>query len=161
MIDFAIPDILHIKSIDEAGKLGEWANFAHEDFPIQKTKDEVEIAYNGLVYLKGHAPVEPIVPLNEQALRISLTKREFLKIILALTASMPNPVTLAQIESYVATAPDSIRLEWDYATYIERSHPALDGVANDFGITAEMLDIVFVNAQEFLRKIDAGEPLHE
>ncbi len=101
------------------------------------------------------------VSMHELALNTQLTKREFLKLVLALTKQLPNSITLLAIESYVASASDDIRLEWDYATYVERNHPLLNDVAADFGITADMLDIIFVQKDELLYKIDNNLPLHE
>ncbi len=99
--------------------------------------------------------------LHEQATNVQLTKREFLKLVIALTKDTPNPITLALIESYVAAATDDIRLEWDYATYVERKHPLLDTVSASFGISPELLDIMFVNKDDLLHKIDNALPLHE
>ncbi len=110
----------------------------------------------------------PPPSLHEQALQIQLTKREFLKLVIGLTADMTHPetgqslaITLAAIEAYVAGADDAIRLEWTYANHIERAHPMLDVVSASFGISAEMLDIMFVNKDALLYKIDNGLPLHE
>ncbi len=101
------------------------------------------------------------VPLSEKAKRVSLTKREFLKLIIALTeqTSGMTPITLEMIEGYVAQGDSSLRLEWEYATFIERAHPLLDVAANSFGIPSEMLDIMYANSYELLKKLSAGEPI--
>ncbi len=101
----------------------------------------------------------PLPTLHEQACAMQLTKREFLKLVIGLTADFPTPITLTMIEDYVAQADDNIRLEWTYANHIERNHPMLDVVSASFGISAEMLDIMFVNKDDLLHKLDNNLPL--
>ncbi len=128
-------------------------------------EEDVEQSYHGRWYPANAVPADPA--LHERAQNIQMTKREFLKLVIALTKDMMHPetgepmeITLGMIEAYVASASDEIRLEWDYATYIERKHPLLDTVSASFGISSDMLDIIFVNKDELLHKIDNGLPLH-
>jgi len=41
---------------------------------------------------------------------------------------------------------DSVRVEWDYAPYVERSHPMLVPLAAALGLTEQQVDQAFVEA---------------
>lgn len=62
-----------------------------------------------------------------------------------------NGVSLAQVESAIDAIPDqlqrdSVRVEWDYAPYVERSHPMLIPLAAALGLTEEQVDQAFIEA---------------
>ncbi len=91
--------------------------------------------------------------LSEQASTMSMTKAEFLILVTGLTKTMPAPVTLEAIEALLAGDSD-IRMRFTYANSVERNHPMLDGVSETFGVSAEMLDIMFVNKDVLIHAID-------
>jgi hypothetical protein len=41
---------------------------------------------------------------------------------------------------------DSVRVEWEYAPYVERAHPMLVPLAAALGLTEEQVDQAFVEA---------------
>lgn len=58
---------------------------------------------------------------------------------------------LSQIESAIDTIEDplvreTVRIEWEYAPYIERSHPWLVPLAQSLGLTEEQIDQAFREA---------------
>lgn len=60
-------------------------------------------------------------------------------------------ISLASVDAVIATIPDqiqrdSVRVEWDYAPYVERSHPMLVPLAAALGLTEQQVDQVFVEA---------------
>jgi hypothetical protein len=60
-------------------------------------------------------------------------------------------VSLAAVESAIDAIPDalqrdSVRVEWEYAPYVERSHPMLVPLAAALGLTEEQVDQAFVEA---------------
>jgi hypothetical protein len=62
-----------------------------------------------------------------------------------------NGVSLAQVESAIDAIPDqlqrdSVRVEWDYAPYIERTHPMLIPLAAALGLTEQQVDQAFIEA---------------
>ncbi len=111
---------------------------------------DVEQGCDGNWYLKGFAPIQT---LSEQASTVSMTKAEFLLLVTNLT-----PITLADIETYLETDAD-IKIRFTYANSVERNHPMLEGASAVFNVTPQLLDIMFVNKDELIRKIDAGETI--
>ena len=60
-------------------------------------------------------------------------------------------ISLAQVDAAIdsITDPlqrDSVRVEWDYAPYVERTHPMLIPLAAALGLTAEQVDQAFIEA---------------
>jgi hypothetical protein len=60
-------------------------------------------------------------------------------------------VSLAAVESAIDAIPDalqrdSVRVEWEYAPHVERSHPFLIPLAAALGLTAEQVDDAFREA---------------
>jgi hypothetical protein len=60
-------------------------------------------------------------------------------------------VSMAAVESAIDAIPDalqrdSVRVEWEYAPYVERSHPMLVPLAAALGLTAYQVDQAFVEA---------------
>lgn len=62
-----------------------------------------------------------------------------------------NGISLAQVDAAIDAIPDqlqrdSVRVEWDYAPYVERSHPMLVPLAAALGLTEQQVDQAFVEA---------------
>lgn len=60
-------------------------------------------------------------------------------------------VSLAQVEAAIDAIPDArqreeCRVEWDYAPYVERTHPMLLPLAAALGLTSEQVDDAFREA---------------
>ena len=62
-----------------------------------------------------------------------------------------NGVSLAAVEAAIDSIPDqvtrdSVRVEWEYAPYVERSHPWLVPLAQALGLTEQQVDAAFREA---------------
>ena len=62
-----------------------------------------------------------------------------------------NGITLAAVDAVIAAIPDAtqreaVRVDWEYAPYIERSHPMLPVLAAALGV--EDLDAAFIEAEQ-------------
>ena len=62
-----------------------------------------------------------------------------------------NGVSLAAVDAAIDAIPDqlqrdSVRVEWDYAPYVERSHPMLAPLAAALGLTEQQVDQAFIEA---------------
>jgi hypothetical protein len=62
-----------------------------------------------------------------------------------------NGVSLAAVDAAIDAIPDqlqrdSVRVEWDYAPYVERSHPMLIPLAAALGLTEQQVDQAFTEA---------------
>jgi hypothetical protein len=60
-------------------------------------------------------------------------------------------ISLGQVDDAIDNIPDqlqrdSVRVEWDYAPYVERSHPMLIPLASYLGLTEEQVDQAFIEA---------------
>lgn len=60
-------------------------------------------------------------------------------------------ISLAQVDAAIAAIPDqlqrdSVRVEWDYAPYVERAHPMLIPLAAALGLTETQVDQAFIEA---------------
>jgi hypothetical protein len=60
-------------------------------------------------------------------------------------------VSLAAVDAAIDAIPDqlqrdSVRVEWDYAPYVERSHPMLVPLAAALGLTEQQVDQAFIEA---------------
>lgn len=60
-------------------------------------------------------------------------------------------VSLSQVDAAIASIPDqlqrdSVQVEWEYAPYVERSHPMLIPLAAALGLTEEQVDQAFREA---------------
>jgi hypothetical protein len=60
-------------------------------------------------------------------------------------------VSMAAVDAAIDAIPDaaqrdSVRVEWEYAPYVERSHPMLVPLAAALGLTEEQVDQAFVEA---------------
>ena len=62
-----------------------------------------------------------------------------------------NGIALSQVDAAIDAIPDqlqrdSVRVEWDYAPYVERSHPMLVPLAAALGLATEQVDQAFIEA---------------
>jgi hypothetical protein len=62
-----------------------------------------------------------------------------------------NGVPLTSVDAAIDSIPDqlqrdSVRVEWDYAPYVERSHPMLVPLAAALGLTEQQVDQAFTEA---------------
>lgn len=60
-------------------------------------------------------------------------------------------ISLAQVDAAINEIPDqlqqdSVRVEWEYAPYVERSHNMLGPLAMALGLTEEQIDQAFIEA---------------
>ena len=60
-------------------------------------------------------------------------------------------ISLAQVDAAIDAIPDqlqrdSVRVEWDYAPYVERSHPMLVPLAQALGLPEQQIDQAFIEA---------------
>jgi hypothetical protein len=60
-------------------------------------------------------------------------------------------ISLAAVDAAIDAIPDqlqrdSVRVEWDYSGYVERTHPMLVPLAAALGLTEEQVDQAFVEA---------------
>lgn len=62
-------------------------------------------------------------------------------------------ISLAQVESAIDNISDPItrditRIEWEYAPYIERSHPMLIALGDALGLSPEQINNAFIEASQ-------------
>ncbi len=62
-----------------------------------------------------------------------------------------HSISLAQVDAAIDAIPDqlqrdSVRVEWDYAPYVERVHPMLIPLAAALGLTEGQVDQAFVES---------------
>lgn len=62
-----------------------------------------------------------------------------------------NDISLSDVDNAIDSIPDpklrdKTRVEWEYAPYIERTHPLLDALASNLGLTSEQIDLGFIAA---------------
>jgi hypothetical protein len=60
-------------------------------------------------------------------------------------------ISLASVDAAIDAIPDqlqrdSVRVEWDYAPYVERTHPMLIPLAAALGLTEAQVDQAFIEA---------------
>ena len=60
-------------------------------------------------------------------------------------------ISLAAVDAAINAIPgqlerDSVRVEWDYAPYVERTHPMLVPLAAALGLSEEQVDQAFIEA---------------
>lgn len=63
-----------------------------------------------------------------------------------------NGIQLIQVENAINNIEDpitreTIKIEWEYAPYVERNHPMLVPLAQALGLTEQQIDIAFIQAQ--------------
>lgn len=99
---------------------------------------EVRDESGELVGLNQSATLTPPVPESVSARQIRLWL-------------VRNGVSLAQVDAAIDAIPDqlqrdSVRVEWDYAPYVERAHPMLVPLAAALGLTEAQVDQAFIDA---------------
>lgn len=99
---------------------------------------EVRDETGALIGLNQQADEPTIVPASVSARQIRLWL-------------IRNGISLSQVESAINEISDqlqrdSVRVEWDYAPYIERSHPMLMPLAAFLGLTEQQVDQAFIEA---------------
>jgi hypothetical protein len=62
-----------------------------------------------------------------------------------------NGIALSQIETAISSIEDPttrevVKIEWEYAPYVERTHPWLVPLAQSLGLTPEQVDQAFIEA---------------
>lgn len=65
---------------------------------------------------------------------------------------LQHGISLQQVDTSIDSIQDPIlrditKVEWEYAPYIERSHPMLVPLAQALGLTQDQLDTAFIEAQ--------------
>jgi hypothetical protein len=80
----------------------------------------------------------PLVPENVSARQIRLWL-------------IQHGISLSQVDAAIDSIPDQlqrdlVRVEWNYAPYVERSHPMLIPLAAYLGLTEEQVDQAFIEA---------------
>ena len=65
---------------------------------------------------------------------------------------LQHGISLQQVDTAIDSIEDPIlrditKVEWEYAPYIERSHPMLVPLAQALGLTQDQLDTAFIEAQ--------------
>jgi hypothetical protein len=64
-----------------------------------------------------------------------------------------NNIPLTSIDSAIDSindqmVKDSIRVEWEYAPYVERNHPWINNIGSLLGLTSEQIDQAFIEASQ-------------
>jgi hypothetical protein len=92
-----------------------------------------------------------VIGMNQQAVEDSVpTSVSARQIRLWLVA---HGVSLAAVEAAIDAIPDalqrdSVRVEWEYAPYVERSHPMLVPLAAALGLSERQVDQAFAEASQ-------------
>jgi hypothetical protein len=99
---------------------------------------EVRDEAGELIGINQSAELEPPVPESVSARQIRLWL-------------IRNGVSLAQVEAAIDAIPDqlqrdSVQVEWEYAPYVERTHPMLIPLAAALGLTETQVDQAFIEA---------------
>ena len=81
-------------------------------------------------------PPEPLRPLTARQLRLGL---------------VTNGISLSSVEAAIDAIEDQTdrevaRIEWEYATTFERSHPLIEQVGAALGLTPEQIDAMWTEA---------------
>ena len=110
------------------------------------TEQDVEQSEkDGNWYLAGYAPhytEEEVVQLEKERIsKLKMTPRDFL---LAITSM---GVEWAQIKALMTQNPQ-VEIELNYCQHVYRGNPLLDGLCENFGVTSEQLDELFIEKGE-------------
>lgn len=92
----------------------------------------------GVFELQPAEPSPPSVPANVSARQIRLWL-------------IQRGVSMAAVDAAINALPDAaereaVQVEWEYAPYVERTHPMLVPLAAALGLTEEQVDQAFVEA---------------
>lgn len=99
---------------------------------------EVRDEAGELIGINQSADLTPAVPESVSARQIRLWL-------------VQHGISLAQVDAAIDAIPDqmqrdSVRVEWDYAPYVERTHPMLIPLAASLGLTEQQVDQAFTEA---------------
>jgi hypothetical protein len=99
---------------------------------------EVRDESGELIGINQSADLTPAVPESVSARQIRLWL-------------VRQGISLASVDAAIDAIPDqlqrdSVRVEWDYAPYVERSHPMLVPLAAALGLTEQQVDQAFIEA---------------
>lgn len=110
--------------------------------PEQWASDPASLAAAGYVVTE-RTPEDDIVPPEPTPATVSARQIRLWLV--------RNNITLADVDAAIAAIPDAqqqneVRVEWEYAPYVERSHPMLSPLALALGLTEEQIDQAFIEA---------------
>lgn len=99
---------------------------------------EVRSEAGELVGINQSADLTPAVPASVSSRQIRLWL-------------VRQGIQLARVDAAIDAIPDplvrdSVRVEWEYAPYIERSHPMLPAIAQALGLSEGDIDTAFLEA---------------
>jgi hypothetical protein len=99
---------------------------------------EVSEESGNIIGYNQSAELSPLVPESVSARQIRLWL-------------IRHGISLSQVDAAINNIPDqlqqdSVRVEWEYAPYVERSHPMLVPLASALGLTAQQVDQAFIEA---------------
>ena len=101
---------------------------------------EVRDEAGNLVGINQSETLTPAVPASVSARQIRLWL-------------VAHGVSLAAVDAAIDAIPDalqrdSVRVEWEYAPYVERSHPMLVPLAAALGLSEQQVDQAFAEASQ-------------
>ena len=101
---------------------------------------DISILEDGVYVTRSWIPSPLIVPPTISARQVRLWL-------------LDNGVSLAQVEAAIDTISepllrDKTRVEWEYAPYIERSHPLIESLSQLLGLSPTQVDYGFVVASQ-------------
>jgi hypothetical protein len=110
--------------------------------PDQWASDPAALSAAGYVVTE-RTPEDDIVPSEPTPATVSARQIRLWLI--------QHGISLAQVEAAIDAIPDqlqrdSVRVEWEYAPYVERTHPMLIPLAAALGLTEEQVDQAFIEA---------------
>jgi hypothetical protein len=110
--------------------------------PEQWASDPAALAAAGYVVTE-RTPEDDIVPPEPTPATVSARQIRLWLI--------RQGINLAQVDAAIGAIPDqlerdSLRVEWQHAPYVERTHPMLVPLAAALGLTEEQVDQAFVEA---------------
>ena len=99
---------------------------------------EVRDESGELIGINQSERLTPAIPENVSARQIRLWL-------------IQHGVSLSQVDAAIASIPDQlqrdrVQVEWEYAPYVERSHPMLVPLALALGLTEQQVDQAFIEA---------------
>ena len=94
-------------------------------------------------------PVQPYTPPTQEEIRASMAPLSARQLRLGL---INNGLTLAQVTDAIEAMPagpekDAARIEWEYATTYNRTHPLIASVGGALGLTDEQIDTMWTAAK--------------
>lgn len=88
---------------------------------------------------QGYDTLKDTMPVNRRSLPSSITMRQARLILSAYGL-------LAAINESMTNAPEVFKIEWQYASNIERKSPVVYALATSLGLTDKQLDEMFLSA---------------